>query len=855
MDNFFNESENILGISQEEAKRKLKLEGYNEIPSKKKYGLLYLLLEVIKEPMFLLLLITGAIYLFLGNKEDAIMLVSFIVVIVSITIYQERKTEKALEALKNLSSPRALVIRDGKQINIAGREVVTGDIIILKEGNRVPADAVVISSSNLLIDESLLTGESIPVKKTELSDKNFSKINNESGSNYDSFIYSGTLIIQGHGIAKVVATGVKTEIGKIGKTLKSIKDEETPLQKETKKIVKNVLFIAIALCVAIVLIYGFTRGNWFNGFLAGLSLSMAMIPEEFSVVLLIFLTMGAWRISKKEVLTRKASAIETLGSASVLCVDKTGTLTYNKMTLGKIFSEGEFFNIANNNLSNIPENFHNLLEYSILASQRDPYDPVESAIKQVGETYLANSEHLHNYWNLVKEYPLSKEITALSHVWESADNKNYIIAAKGAPESILDLCHLDENKKNDLLNIVMQLADEGYRVLGVASAIFSKIDIPENQHDFNFKFLGFLGFNDPIRENVPDTIRVCYEAGIRVILITGDYPGTAVNIAKQVHLKNPQNFITGNDIDNISFEELKQKVRNINIFARIMPQQKLQIINAFKANGEIVAMTGDGVNDAPALKAAHIGIAMGGRGTDVAREAASLVLLNDDFSSIVEAIKLGRRIYNNLKKAMSYILSIHIPIALLSLIPVIFKLPILLLPAHIAFMEIIIDPSCSTVFEAQKEDTNIMKNKPRNINESMFNKKVLLWSIINGFSIFIVTISIFLIALKRGVTSDEARTLTFTSLVLANLALIATNSSWSQNIIKIFKSKNKSLYFVIAIALILLILILYLPTLRSLFHFSKLGFNDFLLCLLLGFVITLWFEFIKFINNKLKFSK
>ncbi|MCL6087537.1 MAG: cation-translocating P-type ATPase [Actinobacteria bacterium] len=854
MVNFSDKSENISGLSQEEVKKKLKIEGYNELPSRKKYGLFYLLLEVAKEPMLLLLIISGVIYLFLGNIEDAIMLVSFIVVVVGITIYQERKTEKAIEALKNLSSPRALVIRDGRQVNIPGREVVTGDILVLKEGNRVPADAFVFSSSNLLIDESLLTGESIPVRKSEADEDNFSQ-NIRPGGDDTPFVYSGTMIIQGHGMAKVIATGVNTEMGKIGKALKSIKDETTPLQIETRKIIKNMLIIGAFLCVAVVLIYGFTRGNWLKGFLAGLSLSMAMIPEEFSVVLLIFLTMGAWRISKKQVLTRKVSAIETLGSASVLCVDKTGTLTLNKMTLGKIYIENEYFDIENNKFNVVPEKFHNLLEYSILASQRDPFDPVESAIKKTGEKYLANSEHIHNYWKLVREYPLSKEIIALSHVWESVDKQNYIIAAKGAPESIIDLCHVDERKKDKLLKVVVELANEGYRVLGVAKATFSKINIPENQHDFNFEFIGFLGFIDPVRENVSDTIKVCYEAGIRVILITGDYPGTAQNIARQIGLKNPQKYILGTELEEMDTGKLKQKVKDVNIFARVVPEQKLLIVNAFKANGEIVAMTGDGVNDAPALKSANIGIAMGERGTDVARESASLVLLNDDFSSIVEAVKLGRRIFNNLKKAMSYIFSIHIPIALVSLIPVIFKLPLILMPAHIAFMELIIDPACSTVFEAQPENENIMKNKPRDLKESMFNKKTLLWSVINGISIFIITISVFIIALKRGASEDEARTLTFTALVLSNLALIATNTSWSKNIIKIFKSKNKSLYFVLGIALVLLSSILYIPDLRSLFHFSKLGIYDVLLCLSLGVAITLWFELLKLINIKIKFIR
>ncbi|MEI7616520.1 MAG: cation-translocating P-type ATPase, partial [Actinomycetota bacterium] len=493
----------------------------------------------------------------------------------------------------------------------------------------------------------------------------------------------------------------------------------------------------------------------------------------------------------------------------------------------------------------MPEKFHDLLEFSILASQKDMLDPIESAIMKVGEKYLADSEHIHDYWKLVKEYPLSKKIIALSHIWESADKQNYVIAAKGAPESVIELCHMDERVREELLNSVTSLANEGYRVLGVARATFLKTDLPDSQHDFDFEFIGLLGFVDPIRETVPDTIKDCYSAGIRVIMITGDYPGTAQNIARQIRLKNPEEYISGPDLEKMSLEELKEKVKNVNIFARVVPEQKLLIVNAFKALGEVVAMTGDGVNDAPALKSANIGIAMGGRGTDVARESSSLVLLNDDFSSIVSAVRLGRRIYNNLKKAMSYIFSIHIPIALISLIPVIFKLPIVLLPAHIAFMELIIDPACSTVFEAQPESENIMKNKPRNIKESMFSKGTLLWSVINGLSIFAISMIVFLIALKRNATEEEARTLTFTVLVLSNLALITTNASWSKNIINIIKSRNKSLYLIITAAVILMSLILYVPFLRNLFHFSKLGLFDVLICLGFCIAITLWFEILK----------
>jgi Ca2+-transporting ATPase len=847
-----NIEQTVNGLSQIEVQKKLSSEGYNEIPSGMRNKFLFLILNILKEPMLLLLIICGIIYFILGSIEDALMLVSFIAVVIGITIYQERKTEKALDALKNLSSPRALVIRDGTQVNIPGREVVTEDIIVLKEGNRVPADAIVFSCSNLLIDESMLTGESIPVRKQEIEEGS-KPVDMRPGGDDLPYVYSGTMIIQGHGLAKVTSTGGLTEMGKIGKALKSIKDEPTILQKETGRIIKNLLIIGGILCIVIIIVYGLTRGDWLNGFLAGLSLSMAMLPEEFSVVLLIFLTLGAWRISKRQVLARKMSAIETLGSASVLCVDKTGTLTMNKMSLKKIYTENEYLDLDKDNSADIGENFHNLLEYGILASQRDPFDPIESAIKSVGEKYLENSEHIHKNWKLVKEYPLSKKITALSHIWESPDKNHFVIAAKGAPESIIELCHMKENEKESLLQIVTGLANEGYRVLGAAKASFDKAGLPDSQHEFDFEFIGFLSFTDPVRENVPETVSECYSAGIRVIMITGDYPGTAQSIARKIGLKNPESYILGSDLDKMNPDELKEKIKSTNIFARVVPEQKLLIVNALKANGEIVAMTGDGVNDAPALKSAHIGIAMGSRGTDVARESAALVLLDDDFSSIVSAVRLGRRIYNNLKKAMSYIFSIHIPIALMSLVPVLFKLPLVLLPAHIAFLELIIDPACSTVFEAQPEGENIMKNKPRNIKESMFNKPTMLISVVNGLSLFVVMIAVYLITLKvRGLGEDVARTIAFTTLVFGNLALIATNASRSKNVIRIFRDKNKALYVVLAIAVVFLGAALYIPGLRNIFHFSILGLTDLAICFALGIGTALWYEFLKFLSRKNK---
>ncbi len=836
---------NLQGLSGKDAAEKLIKDGLNELPSQKKQSFIRIFINVIKEPMLLLLIGSGLLYTFLGDVKDALMLLSFVFVVVGITFYQERKTERALEALRNLSSPRALVIRDGQHKRIAGREVVREDLVVLREGDRVPADGVLIFASNLQVDESLLTGESLAVRKSEWDGKESIKA---PGGDDLPFVYSGTLVVSGHGIAKISETGLATEMGKIGKALENIVEESTLLQKETGKIVKNFSIAGIILCLLVIVIYGLTRGHWVNGFLAGLTLSIAMLPEEFPVVLIIFMTLGAWRISKSQVLTRKNAAIETLGAATALCVDKTGTLTLNQMKLSFVSASESSLDIIDS-LSNLPENLHDVLEYGVLASQKDPFDPIEKELIKQGDKLLSGTEHIHHNWTLVHEYALSKHLFAISHVWESPNKQDYVVAAKGSPEAIMDLCHLETDKINTIAKQIEQMAANGLRVLGVAKASFSKTSLPEKQHDFVFEFIGLLGFTDPIRPTVPAAIKQAHQAGIRVIMITGDYPGTAQHIANKIGIKNPELFITGPELTTLSPEELKHRIKSTNIFARVVPEQKLLIVKALKANGEIVAMTGDGVNDAPALKASHIGIAMGERGTDVAREAADLVLLNDDFSSIVAAIRLGRRIFDNLKKAMAYIFAVHVPIAGMSFLPIVFQLPLVLLPAHIAFLELVIDPACSTVFEAEPEESGIMDRPPRNLKEPLFNRQALTISLLQGLSVLAIVFIIFLAGLYFGKSEMEARTLAFTTIVFANLLLIITNLSWKHNLITILKTKNTALWCVITGALIALFLTLYLPFLQSLFHFSVLHPNDLFYCMLGAAVSLLWFEVVKMTQN------
>ncbi len=835
----------VSGLSESVAAERLRADGFNELPSTKQRGVFAIGLEVVREPMFLLLVACGAIYLILGDAQEALMLLGFVFFIMGISLYQERKTERTLEALRDLSSPRALVIRDGRQKRIAGRDVVRGDTLLLAEGDRIPADAVVLSCGHFMADESVLTGESLPVRKIAADGE--VEISRPGGENLP-FVYSGTLVVHGQAVAKALATGPGTELGRIGKALQKLETEQTPLQKETNTLVRKLAVLGVLLCVVVVVVYGLTRANWFDGFLAGITLAMAIMPNEFPVVLTIFLALGAWRISQKNVLTRRMPAVETLGSATVLCVDKTGTLTQNHMSVAMLYNPDDVYDVRTRPNEDLPENFHELSEFAILASHRDPFDPMEKALREVGNYYLSGTEHLHDDWALVREYPLSNELLALSLVWQSPDGEEYVIAAKGAPEAIFDLCHFDETQLERHTGQVVELANQGLRVLGVARSRFKQTDLPTEQHDFDFEFLGLVGLADPIRPTVPAAIIECYAAGIRVVMITGDYPGTAQNIASQIGLTH-NDIITGPELDGMPDDELQRRIRSVNIFARVVPEQKLRLVLALRANGEIVAMTGDGVNDAPALKAAHIGIAMGERGTDVAREAASLVLLDDDFSSIVEAIKQGRRIYDNLKKGMAYILAIHVPIAGMTLIPVLLKWPLVLLPVHIAFLHLIIDPACSIVFEAEPEEATVMKRPPRNPNEPLFGKRTWSVSLLQGLGVLVILVALYGFALYRGQPDREARALAFTTLIIANIGLILINRSWAHSTLSTLRSPNGALWWVIGGAVVFLGLVLYVPVLRELFRFDDLHLTDLGVCLLAGTASILWFEAFKMVSQ------
>ncbi len=815
----------------------MRTEGPNEIPSARRRSLLVLARGVLLEPMILLLVSCAAIYIALGDLREAIVLSLSVLVVIGITLFQNRKTERALEALRDLSSPRALVIRDGEARRIPGREVVREDLFVVAEGDRVPADGMVLWASNLSVDESLLTGESVPVSKRAVAQEAI-----QEPAKPEAGVFSGTLVVAGQGLARVSATGGDTEMGRIGKSLATIEPEATPLQRQMGRIVVRLALAGAGLCLLVAVLYGRSRGSLFDGLLAGLALAMAILPEEFPVVLTIFFALGAWRLSRKRVLTRRVAAIEALGSATVLCVDKTGTLTVNRMSVTRLVAGGRSLDVAGR--KTLPEEFHELVEYSVLASRTSPFDPMELAIREVGLRTLARTEHLHEDWELLREYPLSPERLAVTHAWKARGREEAVIAAKGAPEAIADLCHLAARETERLFESVEELAGEGLRVLAVARARFRDAVLPEDVHDYPFELMGLVGLEDPLRESVPEAIRDCKSAGIRVVMITGDYPVTAAKIAREIGLPDDP-VMTGAELEALDDAALEERISSVSVFARVVPEQKLRLVQALKANGEIVAMTGDGVNDAPALKAAHIGIAMGGRGTDVAREAAALVLLDDDFSSIVEAVRLGRRIFDNLRKVIAYLLAIHVAIAGMALLPALAGWPLLLLPVQIVFLELIIDPASSIAFEAEPAEKDLMLRPPRSAAEPLLSRRILTLSALQGAAVLAVALALFAGMRARGGLEGAGRAVAFTALITGNLGLILTNRSWSRTILGSFRAGNAALWLVVGAAAGTLALVLSVPGLRELFRFAELSPVEALLGAAAGAASILWFELFK----------
>jgi Ca2+-transporting ATPase len=822
------------GLSSKAAAERLAAEGPNELGTDQRRTLLAIAGEVAREPMFVLLLGAGAIYLAMGDPHEAMVLLGFVVIIMVVTILQERRTENALEALRDLSSPRALVIRDGVPIRIAGREVVRDDIVILAEGDRVPADGAVLQAHELSADESMLTGESEAVAKFM------------DGSE----AFAGTLIVRGQGVMRVTAVGGATALGRIGKSLQSIAIESSPLRDEIGLLTRRLALIGIGLCLVLTLLYWTLRGGWLDALLAGITLAMGILPQEFPVIMIVFLALGARRIATQRVLTRRLNAIETLGETTVLCVDKTGTLTQNRMAVAALSVGGHVLETSSLQKGGLPEPYHALLEYAVLASEIDPHDPMEQAFHRFAHDYLGNTEHLHPDWSLAREYEISSALLAMSHLWRNDSGKHDVVATKGAPEAIADLCHLAEDEWRSMTLQAELMADRGLRVLGVATARHSIDESwPEIQHDFDFEFVGLVGFADPLRAEVQGAVAECHRAGIRVVMITGDHPRTARAIAGGAGIDNRQ-VLTGSDLKELDAATLAESIGSVNVFARVTPQQKLAIVEALKANSEVVAMTGDGVNDAPALKSAHIGIAMGKRGTDVAREAASLVLLEDDFTAIVSAIRLGRRIFANLRQALVYTLAVHIPMIGLSILPLMFGLPLILAPIHIAFLELVIDPACSIVFEAEEGGTRLMEQPPRSHVESLVSGSHLALSLAQGGMVTLAVGAFYWWSLSGGVVADAARALAFIVLVTANAVLILPSRSLQPGWRAMFGKLSAVGVSVLAGTLVALIIITGVPAVAAAFAFSPPSVQQWLLAFSLGASMLLLFEAAKVVLRK-----
>ena len=891
------------GLSAAEAARRLATEGPNLLPGSAPKSTLAIVRDVVTEPMFLMLLAAGSIYLALGDRGEALFLLGFVFVVIGITLAQERKTQRALESLRDLSAPRALVIRDGQEQRIAGREVVRGDLLVLHEGDRIAADALLIDGQ-LEVDESLLTGEAVPVVKLPLAQDSQNAQASASAEapatragppqarpapSGDSAahevasvgavaasagppqarpapsggsaahevasvgaIYASTVVTRGVAVAQVCATAAHTAVGRIGADLAATVEPPSALQQGSRRLVRNLGIGALVLALAQVLL-----GWWWNSrpllesLLSGIALAMAILPEEIPVILTVFLALGAWRISHQKVLTRRVTAVEALGAITVLAVDKTGTLTMNRMAVAELASGEQHFRPES--ASELPEHFHLLAEFAMLATPADPFDPMEKAIQHFGHQWLQGTEHVHDGREPEFEYALSGEILAMTRVFASDEPNVHLLATKGAPEAVADLCHLDAAQQGAIRRQVEAMAERGLRVLGVARGRWKGAapapgqspPWPQSQHDFDFDFLGLVALADPPRTEVPAALAECRRAGVRVIMMTGDHPATARAIAQQVGLSDRPDVITGAQLEGLDDASLSERLRHVDLCARLKPQHKLRLVQLLRASGEVVAMTGDGVNDAPALKAADVGIAMGERGTDVAREAAALVLLDDSFARIVAAIRQGRRIDSNIRKAVRFVFAVHVPIIGLALVPTLLHWPVLLLPVHIVLLELLIDPACSIVFEAEAEDSDTMARAPRPVSDSPFAAAPLLWSVLQGLGLAAVLLGGQAWLVHQGWHPDQGRTVVFGTLVLCVLLLILANRDLSRPALLGVTDPNPWLWRIAAAMVVLLAAVMGIAWLRHLMGLALPGAQGAVVAGCLLALCLVWLELVR----------
>ncbi len=826
------------GLTMAEVTARRAAEGANLLPGTKPVSNLALIRKVLTEPMFLMLLAAGAIYLALGNRTEALLLLGFVFVVIGITLLEARKTQRALESLRDLSAPRALVIRDQQQQRIAARDLVRGDLLILREGDRIAADALLIQG-NVAVDESLLTGEAVPVQKIAAASTaaeptavtpNIAQTAASKAIADSHTLFASTVVTSGLGQAQVCAIGSNTAVGQIGKDLAATEQPPSALQLASGKLVRWVGSLALLIAVCQVFL-----AWWWNdqpllaSLLSGVALAMAILPEEIPVILTVFLAMGAWRIAQHKVLTRQVSAVESLGAMTVLAVDKTGTLTLNRMQVAELATQsqtgsGDIFNPIN--ATQLPEVFHELAEFAMLATPGDPFDPMEKAINEFNQRWLAGTEHLRDGRTPELEYPLTPDILAMTKVFASAKPNQYVLACKGAPEAVADLCHLNKAQQDLLQQQISAMAERGLRVLGVARGHWnapagSEPNWPTTQHDFEFTFLGLVALADPPRPEARAALAECRRAGVRVIMMTGDHADTARAIAEQVGLCDVSAaehaaVISGTEIAALDDASLSQRLTKVNICARLRPEHKLRLVNILRAQGEVVAMTGDGVNDAPALKAADIGIAMGERGTDVAREAAAIVLLDDSFTHIVTAIRQGRRIYDNIRKATRFTFAVHMPVIALALVPMLLHWPALLLPVHIVLLELIINPACSIVFEAEPESAQLMDQPPRQATDSPFNLRHLMSGMLQGLGVAAILLAAYGWMASQAWDPAHSSSLIVLLLIMSVYLLILANRDLHHTAILGLFSKNPWVLRMSGAIALLLLLFLAIPWLRQL---------------------------------------
>ncbi|MFZ2784638.1 MAG: cation-translocating P-type ATPase [Sediminibacterium sp.] len=824
---------NITGLTNGEVIQSRERYGKNALNFKRENGWMDAIKSLAKEPMVILLLIAAAIYLISGDTGDAIFMAVAIMLVATISLFQDSRSRNALEKLKSFTQANCKVIRNGITEEILSEELVIGDCLMVEEGALIAADGVIIHSNDFSVNESILTGESFTVYK--------------AASTNDNSIYKGTTVGSGLAIARITAIGNETKLGRIGKSLESIEEEPTPLETQINHFVKKMVGVGIVVFLVVWLINYFISYSALDSLLKALTLAMSILPEEIPVAFTTFMALGAWRLMKTGIIVKQMKTVETLGSATVICTDKTGTLTENRMDLAKIFT------LSSNNITRandpLTEAEKELIRLAMFASEPIPFDPMEVALHEHYAEIVTADERPH--YKLIHEYPLNGIPPMMTHIFENREG-NRIIATKGAPEALMQVCNLSAAEIQSIHGAIEELALDGYRVLGVGMAVFDGTDFPKEQQNFDFIFKGILAFYDPPKENIRSVLEGFYAAGISVKIVTGDNETTTGSIARQIGFKEPEQALTGHDLMLLPEEELEEKVMQTQLFTRMFPEAKLKIINALKAGNEIVAMTGDGVNDGPALKAAHIGIAMGKKGTEIAKQAASLILMEDDLSKMLEAVAAGRKIYTNLKKAIQYIISIHIPIVLTVFIPLAlgWVFPNIFTPVHVIFLELIMGPTCSIIYENEPMEKNTMLLPPRPMSSTFFSWRELVTSVIQGLVITAGTLTAYQYSVHNGFEEAHTRTLVFTVLIAANIFLTLVNRSFYYSILTTLRYKNNLVPMIIGITIAITGLLFYVPALAGFFKFVPLNAKELLIASGIGFVVVLWYEIIKWIKRR-----